>query len=163
MYLPTNKGMELGDRTKEDQWAGPFDKDYGEFYKKMSLGGERVSTETILFLNFWGIWRKMMFAVTVVFFEDSFRLQAGIQFVGSAVMMGYLLNYWPCARYIDNVSKVVNELTITTMLLGATYLKEVEPSVREMTPSNESLSDVSSKIGTAMIVLSSANLIFHCC
>ena len=161
-YLPTNTGVEADERTKEDQWSGPLDKDYGEFYKKMSLSGKRVPVEAALFFNMWNIWRKMMFALTAVFFEDAFRLQVGIQMGASTVMMIYVMNYWPCARYIDNVAKMANELTLTLMLLCAIFLKEIQPSVNEMTPSNSSLASISTTVGYIMIGLSGANLGLHC-
>lgn len=34
---PVNSGVAADEMTKEDMWAGDFDRDYGEFYKKMSL------------------------------------------------------------------------------------------------------------------------------
>ena len=54
-------------------WAGKFDRDYGEFYKKMTLNDYIVTHEVVVFYNFWNMYRKLMFAVTLVFF-DSFRL-----------------------------------------------------------------------------------------
>ena len=36
-YLPTNTGVQNEDFSKEDQWSGHVDRDYGEFYKKMNL------------------------------------------------------------------------------------------------------------------------------
>ena len=54
-------------------WAGKFDRQYGEFYKKMTLNEELVAREVVVFLNFWNMYRKLIFAVTLVFFE-SFKL-----------------------------------------------------------------------------------------
>ena len=60
--------------TKENMWAGDFDRDYGEFYKKMSLNEEKFATEVIIFYNFWNMYRKIIYAASVVFFDSSFRL-----------------------------------------------------------------------------------------
>ena len=37
-YLPINSGVNFNNRSKEHMWAGHFDKDFGEFYRKMSTG-----------------------------------------------------------------------------------------------------------------------------
>ena len=71
--VPVNSGVADGVHTKENMWAGNFDREYGEFYKKMTLNEELVAREVVVFLNFWNMYRKLIFAVTLVFF-DSFRL-----------------------------------------------------------------------------------------
>ena len=40
------------------------------------------------------------------------------------------MNYWPCARYVDNVAKVVNEITFSVLIANAAFLKEMGPTVR---------------------------------
>lgn len=65
------------------------------------------------------------------------------------------MSYWPCARYIDNVSKVVNELTYLSLITCQVYLKEM--STNELLLENQS----SSSIGTIMILLITGNLIYH--
>ena len=70
---PVNAGVADDILTKENMWAGKFDRDYGEFYKKMTLNEDKVTREVVIFLNFWNMYRKLIFAVTLVFFE-SFRL-----------------------------------------------------------------------------------------
>ena len=55
-------------------WAGDVDKDFGEFYKKMTLNEEKTATEVIIFYNFWNMYRKLIYAITIVFFHDLFRL-----------------------------------------------------------------------------------------
>ena len=158
--LPINSGVDANDRTKENMWAGEVDRDYGEFYKKMSLNEEKAATEVIMFYNFWNIWRKLMYAVTIVFFDDMFRLQAYTQIVTSGIMTVYIMNYWPCARYVDNVSKLVNELTFISMLVNCAYLKEMSASVSSFDP-GASPASAGSNAGNFMIVLISGNLIFH--
>ena len=54
-------------------WAGSFDRDYGEFYKKLILNEDILAHEVVIFFNFWNMYRKLIFAITLVFFE-SFRL-----------------------------------------------------------------------------------------
>ena len=70
---PINSGVDPGVKTKENMWAGQFDRDYGEFYKKMILNEDIVTHEAVIFFNFWNMYRKLIFAITLVFFE-SFRL-----------------------------------------------------------------------------------------
>ena len=53
-------------------WAGDADQDYGEFYKKMILNEDRMAIEIIIFYNFWNMYRKLIYAITVVFFFDVF-------------------------------------------------------------------------------------------
>lgn len=115
-------------------WAGDVDRDYGEFYKKMSLSEKKIATEGIIFYNFWNMYRKLIFAVTIVFFDDMFRLQAYTQIVLAGIMTAYMMNYWPCARYVDNVSKVINELTFIAVLVNAAYLKEMAGGVSSFDP-----------------------------
>ena len=157
---PCMQGMTKGDRTKEDQWAGDVDKDYGEFYKKMSLNEKKNANEVVLFYNFFNIYRKLVFAISLVYFNTSFPVQLGSQLVCSGVMTAYIFSYWPCARYIDNVSKIVNEMTFLAMLTASAYLKEMKTAVNDFTP-NADQSSLSSPIGTFMVVLTSANLAFH--
>ena len=141
-------------------WAGDVDRDFGEFYKKMSLNEEKIATEVIMFYNFWNIWRKLIYAVTLVFFHDMFRLQAYTQIITSGVMTAYVINYWPCARYIDNVAKLVNEFTFIAMLVNCAYLKEMSSSVSKFNPSTSPAS-AGSAAGNLMIVLISGNILFH--
>jgi len=72
--LPINSGVASKDFTKEDQWRGAVDTDYGEFYKKMNLNQQKVAKEAVLFYNFFNLWRKLMFSITLVFFDVFFRI-----------------------------------------------------------------------------------------
>lgn len=155
-----DSGVDVDDRTKEHMWAGDFDRDYGEFYKKMSLNEEKKATEVVIFLNFWNVWRKLMYALTIVFFDDMFAVQAYTQLFCSGVMAAYVMNYWPCARYIDNVSKIVNELTFISMLFCCYYLKQMSHSVAHYSP-NTTQMGAGLAAGNVMIVILSCNLIFH--
>lgn len=134
--MPVNEGVSEGDFSKEHPWAGTADKNYGEFYKKMNLNQKKVAREAILFYNFWNMYRKFLFAVCLVFFKN-FRVQAFSQIACSAVMTAYVLNYWPCARYIDNISKIVNEVSFITVLTACTYVKEMGKSVNKYDPAND--------------------------
>ena len=113
----------------------------------------------MLFYNFWNVYRKLLFAITLVFFKN-FRLQAYTQMVSSAVMAGYILSYWPCARYVDNVSKMVNELTFMAMLVNCAYIKEMSGSVNQYSPSS-SPAATGSISGGLMISMMASNLVFH--
>ena len=64
--------------TKENMWAGPVDRTLGEFYKKMSLDEKMIPHELMLFYNFWNLWRKLVFSISIVYFESAFRTQAGL-------------------------------------------------------------------------------------
>ena len=70
--LPVNEGTEWGDYTKEHMWAGPTDRKFGEFYKKMNMNEEKLPHELILFYNFWNMWRKLIIALSIVYFESNF-------------------------------------------------------------------------------------------
>ena len=74
-YLPTNTGVQNEDFSKEDQWSGHVDRDYGEFYKKMNLNHQKVAREAVLFYSMWSLWRKLIFAITLIFFDEHFGLQ----------------------------------------------------------------------------------------
>ena len=50
--LPVNYGVTKGVMTKEHPWAGPFDRDFGEFYKKTNINPIEVPSEQALFINF---------------------------------------------------------------------------------------------------------------
>ena len=75
-------------------------------------------------------------------------------------MTAYLMNYWPCARYVDNVSKVVNELTFIAMLVNCVYLKDMATSVSNFDP-GASPAQAGQGAADFMIFLTSANLAFH--
>ena len=49
--------------------------------------------------------------------------------------MAYVMNYWPCARYVDNVAKVVNEMAFIAVLVNCVYLKEMAANVSNFNPS----------------------------
>jgi len=151
--LPVNRGVPRGTYTKEDEWAGPVDKDYGEFYKKMSLNKKKVPVESVLFHGLFSIYRKLLYSTTIVFFEDSFRLQAYTQIACSGVMTLYVANYWPFARYVDNVSKIFNELCFVAILMILAYIKEIK--------SMDDTKTTSSPIGGVMIGITVSNMIFH--
>ena len=55
--------------------------------------------------------------------------------ITSSIMTAYLMNYWPCARYSDNVSKIGNEMIFIAMLVNCVYLKEMANSVSNFSPS----------------------------
>ena len=80
--------------------------------------------------------------------------------VTSGVMAGYMYNYWPCARYIDNVSKIVNEMTFMAMLANSAYIKNMNSAVNDFSPDADS-SSASSPTGTLMMAITCANLAFH--
>lgn len=73
--VPVNEGVSEGDFSKEHPWAGKADKNYGEFYKKMNLNQKKVPREAAIFYNFWNVYRKVLFAGSLIFFKN-FRLQA---------------------------------------------------------------------------------------
>ena len=43
--LPVNYDVAKGVKTKEHPWAGPFDREFGEFYKKMNINPKQVPPE----------------------------------------------------------------------------------------------------------------------
>ena len=157
--VPVNIGVSKGDFSKERPWAGAVDREYGEFYKKMNLNQKKVTKEAILFYNFWNIYRKLIFAISLVFFKN-FRFQAYTQIATSAVMAVYLLSYWPCARYVDNVSKIINELTFMIQLIICAYLKEMSGNVNDYSQTLAPSANASVS-GGIMIGVMGTNLVFH--
>lgn len=155
--LPCNSGVDPNEYTKENQWAGSVDRDYGELYKKMSLNEEKCTKEAVLFGTFFNLWRKMAYAVSVVFYADNFRLQAGTQLVASGTMLAYQINYWPNARYIDNASRVFNEIVFSFMMIQSAFIKEMGPTVRKFTGG----ADFGSSVGTLMVATTLAQMAFH--
>lgn len=156
--VPVNEGVKEDDYSKEHPWAGTADRNYGEFYKKMNLNQKRVPREAALFYNFWSIYKKLVFAICIVFFKN-FRVQAYSQVAASAVMTGYVFNYWPCARFVDNVSKIVNELCFIVMLVSCAYIKEVGQSVTKFDPANKP--PAFTAVGGFMFVTIVANMTYH--
>ena len=43
----------------------------------------------------------------------------------SGVITTHLIREWPCARYSDNIAKIVNELSFMAVVLCAAYIKEM--------------------------------------
>ena len=127
----------------------------------MDLTPSRVAPEAALFYNMFSLWRKMTYAISLVYFENEFGLQCYGQMACCAVMTGYLLTYRPCARYVDNVSKVLNELTFGTMLATSAYVKAVETGAASFNPSSAGEASAISSAGTAMVVMTLANMGFH--
>ena len=41
--------------------------------------------------------------------------------ITSSIMIAFVMNYWPCARYADNLSKIGNELMFIGMLVCCIY------------------------------------------
>ena len=78
----------------------------------------------------------------------------------SGIMTAYVMNYWPCARYVDNVAKVVNEMTFIAVLVNCVYLKEMAASVSNFNPS-ASPAQAGQGAGNFMIFLTSALMVFH--
>lgn len=159
MSLPTNAGVNKLEHTKEDQWAGSTDKTYGEFYKKMSLSERETSKEGIVFYNLFNMYRKLVMAVNFVFYQDSYRQQAYMQMVCSGVMLTYIVRSWPCARPVDNVSKVVNELTFMSCLIATSVVKEMGPAIAKFTPGGES--SLEDGLGNFIITMTALNLAWH--
>lgn len=72
-------------------------------------------------------------------------------------MLFYITNYWPCVRYIDNVSKIINELSFSAMIVQCIYLKEMANSV-----DNYSIKGVTPlNTGWVMIGVMGGNLLYH--
>ena len=65
----------------------------------------------------------------------------------------YVANYWPFARYVDNVSKIFNELCFVAILMILAYIKEIK--------SMDDTKTTSSPIGGVMIGITVSNMIFH--
>lgn len=76
--------------TKESVGRSEFDQAYGEWYKKMAINEYINSKETIFFFNFWQTFRKVTFALTVIFFERYLALQIILQLAISAIMVIYI-------------------------------------------------------------------------
>ena len=81
--------------------------------------------------------------------------------ITSSIMIAYVMNYWPCARYSDNVSKVGNELIFIAMLVNCIYLKEMANSVSNFSPSS-SPAQAGQGAGNFMIFLTALTLAIHC-
>ena len=159
--LATNWGVDKDARTKENMWAGEFDRTYGELYKKMNLNEKERANEVVLFYCFWNLYKKLIFAISLVFYQDSFGFQCYAQMACSGVMMTYLFNYWPCARYIDNVSKMINELCFVAMLISCSFLKEMSTSIRTLSLVDETSVSLAA-VGPIMNIVIIGNVIFHC-
>jgi len=119
----------------------------------MSLDKKKAGVETVLFHGLFSMYRKLMYSITIVFFEDSFELQALTQVACSGVMTMYILNYWPFARYADNVSKIFNELCFVAILMLLAFIKNVQSSSDTSTPSFPT--------GGVMIGITVTNMAFH--
>ena len=83
----------------------------------MDLDEKKNAKEANLFYGMFTIWRKLAFALSLVFFDKNFKLQAGTQLVCSGVMGGYMVKHMPHARYSDNVSKVANEFVFASNIV----------------------------------------------
>ena len=80
--------------------------------------------------------------------------------ITSSIMIAYVMNYWPCARYSDNVSKIGNELIFIAMLVNCIYLKEMANSVSNLSPS-VSPAQAGQGAGNFMIFLTCLTMVFH--
>ena len=80
--------------------------------------------------------------------------------LSSGIMTAYVMNYWPCARYADNVSKIGNELMFIAMLANCVYLKEMSNSVSNFSPS-ASPAQAGQGAGNFMIFLTCFSLVYH--
>lgn len=134
-----------------------MDRDYGELYKKMALSERTCTKEAVLFGTFFNLWRKAAYAISVVFYQDDFRLQAGTQLFASGTMLAYQIGYWPCARYADNASRVFNEIIFSFMLIQSICIKEMGPTVRTFSGG----SGFANSIGTLMVATTMVQMGFH--
>jgi len=75
-------------------------------------------------------------------------------------MLLFVIAYWPCARYVDNVSKIINEACFSAMLICCVYLKEMRSSVNDFDPSGSPASQATS-ISVVMMVITFGNMAFH--
>ena len=75
-------------------------------------------------------------------------------------MMLYMIGYWPCSRYVDNVSKIVNEASFAAILIQCVYLKEMRSSVNEFDPSG---SPAAQATGASYVMLGIVlgNMLYH--
>ena len=80
--------------------------------------------------------------------------------ITSGVTTAYVMNYWPCARYADNLSKIGNELMFIAMLVNCIYLKEMANSVSNFSPSS-SPAQAGQGAGNFMIFLTAFSLAIH--
>ena len=102
----------------------------------MDITPGRVAPEQAVFFNIFSLWRKAFFAISVIFFEDSFVLQCFGQLASSATQIIYILTYRPCARYSDNFSKIFNELSFSFMLVASALVKQAESSIEAALPAD---------------------------
>ena len=80
--------------------------------------------------------------------------------ITSGVTTAYVMNYWPCARYADNLSKIGNELMFIAMLVNCIYLKEMANSVSNFSPSS-SPAQAGQGAGNCMMFLTCFTMVFH--
>ena len=80
--------------------------------------------------------------------------------ITSSIMIAYLMNYWPCARYADNVSKIGNEMIFIAMLVNCIYLKEMANKVSDFSPS-ASPAQAGQGAGNFMIFLTCFTMVLH--
>ncbi len=126
----------------------------------MDLDEKKNAKEANLFYGMFTIWRKLAFALSLVFFDKNFKLQAGTQLVCSGVMGGYMVKHMPHARYSDNVSKVANEFVFASNIVQASYIKEMGSKVGEFDPKKTN-TQAKSQIGGSMIAMTTGLLVFH--
>ena len=75
--------------------------------------------------------------------------------------MIYLYNYWPCARYVDNVAKVFNELCFVGMLMSCAFMEEMSGSIGNLSLSSDRSASLTS-VAPMMNIVLFGNVIFHC-
>ena len=76
-------------------------------------------------------------------------------------MTAYVLNFWPCARYVDNVSKVFNEICFMAMMVCCSFIKEAGNSVNKFDASNSSPANTFNGTGNMMLTIMGINMGYH--
>ena len=96
----------------------------------MKINPTKSPIEVLLFYSGWNCFRKMLFAVMVVFVQDYPIVQIGSQIAASGVMLAYLIRYLPFSTLQYNVVKILNELFMISVYL---HLLMVVPYIFDMT------------------------------
>ena len=126
----------------------------------MKVDKSQNSAEILIFYSSWNSFRKIIFAMMLVFFQNFPIIQIGSIVVCSGVMYAYVLKYWPFSKFQFNMNKILNELSIILIMLHLFILSPRVIAFLNLYPDVNRVAVIEG-IGKSIIVISIINLFYN--
>ena len=101
---------------EEENWCEKFNAKYGTVYGHLKTDSKLLPRNAVIFLFSFFVFRRLIFALVIVFLEHRPDVQIPIMLLTCVVAVGYFTNYMPFVEPVYNCLHITNEVTLLILL-----------------------------------------------